>query len=372
MRTKYSFPLRAFFAFCALYLVCAEKADATANNSNELKEQLNIAYALINVKPMQTIEILEELRTQIETSDGPTKVRAYTMGIWAAQYISSISHVKRYRNLLVAMANSEAFSENKAAILSALVAQYWRTQQYNLAKQFGICALKNADSEARVVSIGITMSIVLRAMRRVDESVDISNFALALAEKLNNQRYMASIYNNTGVLELERENYQSAVNSFETALNIRHQIADLAGQVGAGTNMLLGYFFLEDWDRFERLSTRVERLQQLQNSSIMLAYYNWLKTAFLSKDWQSMNEEQIQQLRDHFIAVNDPGIQRFLLQIAEKQDWDMPAVKQHDIAEQSELDIRAHFPMCDWNAIEQLPHEDIMVEFTRAKERLVD
>ncbi|MBE1300657.1 MAG: hypothetical protein GJ680_12235 [Alteromonadaceae bacterium] len=119
------------------------------------------AYALINVKPMQTIEILEELRTQIETSDGPTKVRAYTMGIWAAQYISSISHVQRYRNLLVAMANSEAFSENKAAILSALVAQYWRTQQYNLAKQFGICALKNADSEARVVSIGITMSIAL-------------------------------------------------------------------------------------------------------------------------------------------------------------------------------------------------------------------
>lgn len=71
---------------------------------------------------MQTIEILEELRTQIETSDGPTKVHAYTMGIWAAQYTSSISHVQRYHNLLVAMANSEAFSENKAAILSALVA----------------------------------------------------------------------------------------------------------------------------------------------------------------------------------------------------------------------------------------------------------
>lgn len=156
-------------------------------------------------------------------------------------------------------------------------------------------------------------------MQRVDESGDISDFALALAEKLNNQIYMASMYNNTGGLELERENYQSAVNSFETALNIRHQIADLAGQVAAGTNMLLGYFFLEDWDSFERLSTRVERLQQLQNSSIMLAYYDWLKTAFVYKDWQILNEEQIQQLRDYFIAVNDPGIQRFLLQIAKEQ-----------------------------------------------------
>lgn len=209
-------------------------------------------------------------------------------------------------------------------------------------------------------------------MQRVDESGDISDFALALAEKLNNQIYMASMYNNTGGLELERENYQSAVNSFETALNIRHQIADLAGQVAAGTNMLLGYFFLEDWDSFERLSTRVERLQQLQNSSIMLAYYDWLKTAFVYKDWQILNEEQIQQLRDYFIAVNDPGIQRFLLQIAKEQGWRCLQSNNSILLNRVNWISEHISPICDWNAIEQLPHEDIMVEFTRAKERLVD
>lgn len=372
MQTKFRLPLRPFFICCVIYLISTRAVFASDKASDSVKEQLAQAYALINVKPMKTIEILEDLAPDIDASDGPTRVRAYTMGIWAAQYISSLSHVQHYRDLLVAMANSDAFSQNKAAILSALVAQYWRTRQFNLAKQFGVCALKNADTEARVVSIGITMSIVLRAMDEVDESVDIADFALVLAEKLNNQRYVASIYNNNGVLYLERENYQAAVGSFETALNIRHQIADLAGQVAAGTNMLLSYFFMQDWEKFERLSTRVERLQQLQNSTIMLAYYNWLKTAFLLRDWKTLEEQQLHELREDFSAVKDPGIQRFLTQIAIKYGWNMPVVEQADIAKQSELDIRDHFPMCDWAALEQLPHSDIMAEFRRAQKRLSD
>lgn len=350
----------ALLAFIFSPLNCFSQADTPGGVSLSLKEKVSEAHDYLRVKPQLALKMFQDLEGELQNADEKLQLDAYISALWAGVYLSDPQITQYYNDKIVHFINLPDEDQRYNRILKAVAGHLWRQKDHRHAYLFAACSLDYAQTPARKMSSLSLMGASARQTRG-EYAQKVYLTGLAMAQQSDSPRYLAAFNNNLGVVALNNYEFEKAEEFFKTALDIRHRINHMSGQVTSGVNLMLTYFMAQKWDYFMRLSQRMEIKLKNHSSAMYRNYYKWLLEARRVMQEAYITEDDKQYLTQIYIDIDQPGVQSIIRKAAIALDVYLPEVEEPEYLEGANM--LALFPMCDWQKYQTLSTDDLLQEF---------
>lgn len=323
----------------------------TSNFAKEVTETITEAKHYLLLKPAISLELITGIKKTLAESNIQTRLDGYMIGLWASIYLLEQEKISNYFGLLRELSQVNPELINAFPIMRSYTSILWRIGSYEEAKQLAICAAQKTSSHSQLEAITLSLGIILRQQGELESANRINDFGYALAKKQQNKRYIPPFLNNKALIALQEKDFVTAETLLTKALDISYETAHLTGQVISGLNLMLTYLIKHDWDKFERMTLRLERLSALQESESYASFYQWLILAAQKRRAIHLQAPTDAELNDVFDKISNHGIQTFISNVAPELGINVQYVKP-EIDSHDDL-FKDLFNGCNWQEIEK-------------------
>lgn len=297
-------------------LLCSLCTKADDFSSFGLLATLEEAKDHLQVKPSKTQMLLQQNLQYISALTAPEQIDWHlTMGR-AAQQLSNLPQVKSSIEQLLQLHQEPAFAQRVAEIVN-LVGVWLRKSGYPKAARFAYsCALQHYGDKRKQLSMLSNIAVAYRNEQNIAQFIRVNRLAYQMASQIEFKLLLAVLDNNLGSLYLNQQQYQLASRHFLDAMNQNQMIARRAGTVVSGLNLLLSYLYQQQYQNYQRLLPRIKRLLQDDTYIARQAYLQLLEGLYQHRKAQPLSESDQRQLHQAYAQLNDTGLQKTLLPLA--------------------------------------------------------
>jgi hypothetical protein len=275
-----------------------------------VRQQLAEAEAYLTVDPAQSLKLLDAIGPLSQPVDEALRwhilqMRAAVPTAQLERMLTSLDVVFRYHN-------HPAFAKHLTSINSAAAIWLRRHNYLHEAIVSLQCAEKYAVGTSQKLTLLNSMGLVNRQLDDNTTAKQQFNQALELATATKNNRVIAMVQNNLGLLALEQGELGSAVQHLRAALTHYQTISLRSGQISAGLNLLLVYILQKDEQSIQRLYSPTATLTTAFPNEAKQALLLWLQAAQQQLQGQPLSGEQKQALQQAYRQIDDPKTQLLL------------------------------------------------------------
>ncbi|WP_419147105.1 hypothetical protein [Pseudoalteromonas 'SMAR'] len=313
--------LRALFTSARLILLLISPLTAAQPSASFIDE----ADAYLNVKPRHSLDIIQQHQGKVSALSLPEQFRYYRTGFWASAYVYDHQQVAEYARALASMVQFEAYNSSLSEVLAATSVWFRRNQGYLSAMAAAQCAVRHADNSTDIARVAGTAGITLLLKDDVEGAERVFQLGMEIGNHLDNDVMRSVFTNNLGLIALQREHYDTALEQFRGALLINERDARITGTAINLTNMLLVAYLQQNWDLFKRLDQRAARNTARLDSKDLLGYYQWLHTAYSVRQLQQVPQSVEDKLMRIYHDIGEPTVLQQLGILAKRMDIIIPS-----------------------------------------------
>lgn len=359
--------LRLWLHCCAF--LSAFIATQAHSSGPDVQEVISEAYSLLSVKPEEALKNIGSVKSALEVAEPETQLEAYMVALWAGIYLTDSSTLSEYSDKVLGISDPQLLQDNLNRLLIVSAGHLWRSNDNVTANKLVVCSLDHVRTTPRFLS-----TLLMLGVTSPEESAEVTEFinkyGAKLAEKAELKRYQAAFTNNLGVSALKLKQYKESAELFSQSLDLRYEIAHQSGQVNSANNLLLSYYLLKDWNKFERLAIRAKRMLDNYVSPLNHAYFNFVYQLFALRNTKNLSVKDVSALQGHLDEINEWGLQRILVDVSQEAGITLllpppSGAENHD-------EILQHLDVCEWQDIKPLTVGQMFRRFNSIEATLKD
>lgn len=348
----------ALFIGAMTWISIQYHAEASPIPSSQQLTLLKEAEDHLNVLPEKSLSILMESRGLQELSL-ENQVRWHFATLTAARKTAELSILEStLRHLLTRQENSY-FIEHEATFLKNLGVWFRRSGFLHDAKLSYLCSIEHSPNMTLKLQSLLNLAVVERNQQNISEAKRLNKIALNYAAGIRNQTLIATIQNNLGIIALNENDLEGAVQFFRTALDINHKQMRRSGEILNGINLLSIFVRQGQFSLYERLYPRIDRMLSNYPNNARRAYLNWVHATYNKLNHTQPVVNSLDSLGADYENLNDDGIRKLLLPFAKILGVDVtPPEKQ--IYRHYKGDFLNRLPQCDWEKYQKMSYASML------------
>lgn len=287
-----------------------------------LIEKRKKAQDYLQFKPDVSLEILtqDEPIHQLSIKD---QMHWHINGIWASIYSAQLHYLPPFINKLMALNHTAEFKELFYSAVRPLAVWLRRSGDLENAKLIELCALRHAHLPVHQVISANSFGIIARQEKEYNAAMEYYSLGLQIAGKHELHRHSAALHNSLGITMMNAKRYADAAAQFTIAMEINQGLNAIPGQVINGLNLLLTFWFNEEWDKIARLQPRIQRKLKVQTSPTLQHALDFISIANRIRTSNPPLKADIKSLKQAFVKVDIREVQQRFIQMAEQIDVEL-------------------------------------------------
>ena len=264
-----------------------------------------------------------------------------------ANSIDNLDVLAHTLNRLNTLASEIPFKQWEADFLRYTGHYQLKRNQYDSAIAAYLCALPRTLDQRQAIALTYSIGAALISSNQPAQAIRIFNTLNGFLHEDSNPRWVGLTNEAIGVIALGEQKYQLAASSFRIAMDIQQRQVNRRSELNAALNLLLTYTLAKDFEHFERIKPRLERLISININEDLNTYFRWIKAARQQQQWGNLPAKTLETLKKEYYDMSSAlianAITRYLLPILAPDAAPRNPPQKSDNASQSSIDVVAHF-----------------------------
>ncbi|KAF7772339.1 hypothetical protein PCIT_a2396 [Pseudoalteromonas citrea] len=283
-------------------------SDPTTAENEYLLQQ---AQYFLSSEPTQSLRILNE-ELALPKLTKKQQIQWYLLNTRAVIVTNQLN--KGYSSLeqLFLLNEHPYFYEKLPTILSMTGVWLRKSSYLSDAEATFTCALKQPSSLNQQMSLKVSLAIIARQQTNYIRAKALYREAYQIAEKLKNERALATIANNLGVLALDNNKLRQANGYFRKALAGHQLQAKKPGHINAGINLLFVFLLQKQFINYQRLYDPIAKLVESVPDQPKRTYLLWVNSGYQAAQGKLISQQLRAQLKTEFEQLESKGLKRLI------------------------------------------------------------
>ena len=302
---------RIFVPLCVFFVTCSAAVDAKPDSQSALDEMRLVLLDLEKFRtaaPSRAYELILKHRGSLDLLSPELQTRWWlaTAGVTFQQGDSVLAN--EAMSQLIARKAHRIDQATANRLLMYTGHHGISLASYRVAKQAYAC-IDTKQSLSKAMGSVYAVSTVHHAEGLYQRAKDIKSQLLDLAEAIQSDAWIPTLYNSLGVAHLQLKNYAIAADYYQRAMDLHYQNASRNSEVIAGLNLLLTLVLAQENEPYQGLHSRVVRLTNLHSNDDLKTYLKWIELGHTAVNGAEIPTETLQaaqlelaSLQDEFIA----------------------------------------------------------------------
>jgi tetratricopeptide (TPR) repeat protein len=272
---------------------------------------LQQAEYFLSSQPAQTMDILNN-KLILSTLPVQQKIQWYLLNTKAAVFSNQLDKAQASLKQLFLLNEHALFYEKLSFILSMTGVWLRKSSYLNDAEITFTCALKQPSSLIQQLGIKISLAIIARYQANYPRAKALYKEAYQIAEKLEDERALATIANNLGTLAFDKGQLEQANSYFRKALAGHQLEAKKSGHINAGINLLFVFLLQKEFVNYQRLYDPVAELLENSQDQPKKTYLLWVNSGYQATQGQKISKQLKEKLIKGFNQLEGKGLKRLI------------------------------------------------------------
>ncbi|BBN83323.1 hypothetical protein PA25_33080 [Pseudoalteromonas sp. A25] len=286
-------------------------AFGSASLTTDSEYELSRAQYFMRSNPAKSLAILNKI-PHVESLPDDQQVTFYALKLRTSLTLNHLDDIDPILETLFKLDDKPAFANKIVSVLSGTGIWLRKTNYFDAAQHVFSCALKHADTSSQQISILISSAIVARYKKDYTLAKSIYEEATPIAQRLNDQRAIATIDNNLGTIAMDQGNIKQAEMRFRDALSAFQLANNYSGHLNSGINLLFTFVLQNKSIDFQRLYPHISQLSNEYSDESKKAYLFWVNSAFQYTQGVKPNDMQRQELLSTFDKLAGPQLKTLI------------------------------------------------------------
>ncbi|RJE76182.1 hypothetical protein BGP78_14365 [Pseudoalteromonas sp. MSK9-3] len=279
----------------------------TAENEYLLQQ----AQYYLSSDPTKSLRILSDDLTLSQLTS-KQKIQWYLLNTRAAIVTNQLNNGYASLEQLFLLNEHPFFYEKLPSILSMTGVWLRKSSYINDAETTFTCALKQKSSLNQQMGLKISLAIIARHQANYIRAKALYKEAYQIAEKLKNERALATIANNLGVLALDKNKLTQANGYFRKALAGHQLQAKKPGHINAGINLLFVFLLQKQFINYQRLYDPIAKLVESFPDQPKRTYLLWVNSGYEATQGVLISQQLRTQLITEFDQLESKGLKQLI------------------------------------------------------------
>ena len=180
-----------------------------------------------------------------------------------------------------------------------------QSASFRVAKRAYLCALSHAPTQDQKFASLYSLGLTYLSEGSYQKAKPIYNKLYEVVQGKDMVRWEAASHNALGVIAMETADYSSASTHFRAAMDAHQAQADRGSELIAALNLLTAFMFEGDFESYDRLAERTERMAQVHDNHDLRMYLEWVQAAARVQRGQALEDAERKSLRASFDSVDN-------------------------------------------------------------------